>query len=55
MGECTLRNQNSDSNTSFNRLVEAFAGLATQQRPQAVAMLEAESTGTLIFDGKGEI
>ena len=41
----TLKIQNSDSNKSINRLVEAFAGFAIQQRPQPVF------TNTLIFLG----
>ena len=31
--EQTPRNQNSDANNSINRLVDAIAGIATQQRP----------------------
>ena len=47
-------NQNSDANNSIMRLVDAFAGIATQQRPQAATMLKPVSTNTLIFDGKIE-
>ena len=54
MVEQTPRNQNSDTNNSFNRLVDAIAGIATQQRPQAATMLKPVSTNTLIFDGKNE-
>ena len=48
------RNQNSDANNSKNRLVDAIAGIATQQRPQAATMLKPVSTNTLFFDGKIE-
>ena len=47
----TPRNQNLDANNSINRLAEAIAGIATQQRPQAATMLKPVSTNTLIFDG----
>ena len=46
--------QNSDANNSINRLADAIAGIATQQRPQAATMLKPVSTNTLIFDGKNE-
>ena len=52
--EQTPRNQNSDANNSNNRLVDAIAGIATQQRPQAATMLKPVFTNTLIFDGKNE-
>ena len=52
--EQTPRNQNSDANNSINRLADAIAGIATQQRPQAATMLKPVSTSTLIFDGKNE-
>ena len=52
--EQTPRNQNSDANNSINRLADAIAGIATQQRPQAATMLKAASTNTLIFDRKNE-
>ena len=52
--EQTPRNQNSDANNSINRLADAVAGIATQQRPQAGTMLKPVSTKTLIFDGKNE-
>ena len=52
--EQTPRNQNSDANNSNNRLADATAGIATQQRPQAATMLNPVSTNTLIFDGKNE-
>ena len=52
--EQTPRNQNFDANNSINRLVDAIAGIATQQRPQAATMLKPVSTNTLIFDGKNE-
>ena len=48
------RNQNSDAKNSINRLADAIAGIATQQRPQAATMLKPVSTNTLIFDGKNE-
>ena len=52
--EQTPRNQNSEANNSINRLADAIAGIATQQRPQAATMLKPVSTNTLIFDGKNE-
>ena len=52
--EQTPRNQNSDPNNYINRLADAIAGIATQQRPQAATMLKPVSTNTLIFDGKNE-
>ena len=55
MVEQTPRNQNSDANKSINRLVDAIAGIATQQRPQAATRLKQVSTNTLISDGKNEI
>ena len=48
------RNQNSDANNSINRLADAIAGIATQQRSQAATMLKPVSTNTLNFDGKNE-
>ena len=50
--EQTPRNQNLDTNNSINRLADAIAGMATQQRPQAATMLKPVSTDTLFFDGK---
>ena len=55
MVEQTPRNQNSDANNSINRLADAIAGIATQQRPQTATILKPVSTNTLIFDGKNEI
>ena len=52
--EQTPRNQNSDANNSFNRLVDAIAGIATQQRAQAANMLKPLPTNTKIFDGKND-
>ena len=52
--EQTPRDQNLDANNSNNCLVDAIAGIATQQRPQAATMLKPVSTNTLIFDGKNE-
>ena len=52
--EQTPRNQSSDANNSNNRLADAIAGIATQQRPQAATMLKSVSTNTLIFDGKNK-
>ena len=54
MVEQTPRHQNSDANNTINRLVDAIAGIATQQRPQAATMLKPVSTKTLIFDGKND-
>ena len=50
MVEQTPRNQNSDANHSINRLADAIAGIATQQRPQAATMLKPVSTNILTFD-----
>ena len=50
--EPTPRHQNSDANKSVNRLADAIAGIAAQQRPQAATMLKPVSINTLIFDGK---
>ena len=52
MIEQTPRNQNSDANNSINRLADAIAGIAAQQRPQAATLLKPASTNTIIFDGK---
>ena len=52
--EQTPKNQNLDANNSINRLADAIAGIATQQRPQAATMLKPVSRNTLIFDGKNE-
>ena len=52
--EQTPRNQNLDANNSINRLADAIAGIASQQRPQAATMLKPVSTNTLIFDGENE-
>ena len=54
MVEQTPRNENLDANNSINRVADAIAGIATQQRPQAATMLKPVSTNTLIFDGKNE-
>ena len=54
MAEQTLRNQKSDSNNSINRLVDAIARIATQQRRQAATLLKPVSTNTLTFDGKNK-
>ena len=52
--EQTPRNQNLDANNSIIRLVDAIAGITTQQRQQAATMLKPVSTNTLIVDGKNE-
>ena len=52
--EQTPRNQNLDASISINRLADAIAGIATQQRPQAATTLKPVSTNTLIFNGKNE-
>ena len=54
VAEQTPRNQNSDANNFINRLADAIAGMATQQRPQAATMRKPVSTNTLFFDGKNE-
>ena len=50
----TPKTQNLDANNSINRLVDAIAGISTQQRPQSATMLKPVSTNTLFFDGKNE-
>ena len=50
--EQSPRHQNSDANNSINRLADAIAGNATQQRPQAATMLKPVSTNTLVSDDK---
>ena len=52
--EQTPKNRNSDANNTINRLGDAIAGIATQQRPQTATMFKPVSTNTLIFDGKNE-
>ena len=52
--EQTPRNQNSEANNSINRLADAIAGIATQQRPQAATMLKQVSTNTLNLEGKND-
>ena len=52
--EQTPRKQNSDANNSIVPPVEAIAGIASQQRPQAATMLKPVSTNTLNSDGKNE-
>ena len=47
-------NQNSDSNNSINCLAEAITRIATQQPPQAAAMLKQVSSNTLMFNGKNK-
>ena len=54
MVDQTPRNQNFDVNKSINRLVDAIAGIAAQQRPQAATMLNPVFTNTIVFDGKNE-
>ena len=54
MVEQTPKTQNLDANNSINRLVDAIAGIATQQQPQAARMLKPISTNTLIFDGDNQ-
>ena len=54
MVEQTPRTQNLDANNSINRLVDAIAGIANQQRPQAATILKPVSTNTLGFDGKNK-
>ena len=54
MVEQSPRNQNFDAENSINRLADAIAGIATQQRPQAATMLIPLSTTTLIFNGKNQ-
>ena len=54
MVEQTPRNQNFDANNSINRLADAIAGIATQQRLQAATVLKTVSTNTLILHGKND-
>ena len=52
MVEQTPGNQNSLTNNSINRLVDAIAGIATQKRPQAATLLKPVSTHTILYGGK---
>ena len=52
--ERTPKHQNSFSNNSFSRLVEAIARIASQQRPQVANNLKPVSTNTMIFHSKSE-
>ena len=54
MVEQSPRKQNFDENNSINRLADAIAGIASQQRPQAATILKPVSTNTLVFDGKND-
>ena len=54
MVEQTPRKLNSDANNSNNRLVDAIAGNAPQERPQAATMLKPVYTKTIFFDGKNK-
>ena len=48
----TPGNQNKVANNSINRLVDAIAGIPTQQRPRTTTTLKPVSTNTLVFDGE---
>ena len=50
--EQTPKNQLSNSKNSISRVAEAYAGITSQQPPQAATILEQESLNILIFDGK---
>ena len=51
----TQQRQNSDSGNPIDRLAEAIAGIASQQRLQMLSpLLKPTTTNTLIFDGKNE-
>ena len=53
--EQTPQRQNSDSGNALNRLVEANAGVASQQGTQrSSALFKPTTTNTLTFDGKNE-
>ena len=54
MVEQTPRNHNSDANNSIDRVADAIAGIATQQRPPAATLRKPVSTNTLIIGGKNE-
>ena len=54
MVEQTPRYQNSYASNFINRLADAIAGIATQQRPQVDTMLKPLSTNTLVFGEKNE-
>ena len=54
VAEQTPRHQNPDANNSINRLSDAIAEIATQQRPQTATMLKPVSMNTLFFEGKNE-
>ena len=54
MVEQTPLRQISVSGNTINKLAEAIAGIASQQRPQTLsALLKSTTTNTFIFDGKG--
>ena len=44
-----------DYNNPVNRIAEAIAGIASQQRLTTSAILKPESTNAILFDGKKEI
>ena len=49
------QSQNSDSGSPINRLAEATAGIASQERPETLsARFKSSTTNTLIFHGKNE-
>ena len=52
--EQTTGNQDSDANSSINCLVDAIAGIATQQRPQVATLLRPVSTNTIISDRRNK-
>ena len=55
MVEQTPQTQNSDSSNPLNRLAEAIAAIASQQRPQtSSAFFKCATMNTLIFDSKNE-
>ena len=54
MVEQTPGNQNLDAINSIDCLVDAIAGIATQQLPQTTTMLRPVLTNTRVFDGENE-
>ena len=52
--ENTKQRASNDHSFSTNKLAETIAGVASQQRPTAFAILKPASTTTFFFDGKNE-
>ena len=52
--ENTHKRASNDHKTSIKRLVQAIAGIASQQQPTTPAIPKPASTNTLMFDQKNE-